>query len=95
MNAICYLNTPPLNGPDDPNYIGGSSWRNSKVGRWNLSYDSISSDIAPSEQFKNKTGETDTEESDQVKVTTFVYEHPPTTSFYKFYTPPPVTRGLI
>lgn len=44
---------------------------------------------------ENKTEETDTEESDQVKVTTFVYDHPPTTSFYKFYTPPPVTRGLI
>ncbi len=95
MNAICYLNTPPLNSPDDPNYIGGSSWRSSKVGRWNLSYDSISSDIALSERFKNKAGETDTEESDQVKVTTFVYEHPPTTGFYKLYTLPPVTRGLI
>lgn len=33
---------------------------------------------------ENKTEETDTEESDQVKVTTFVYDHPPTTSFYKF-----------
>lgn len=44
---------------------------------------------------ENKTEETNKEESDQVKVTTFVYDHPPTTSFHKFYTPPPVTRGLI
>ena len=25
MNTIQYLNTPPLNSPDDPNYIGASS----------------------------------------------------------------------
>ena len=52
MNAIQYLNTPPLNSPDDPNYIGASSWKNCKVGQWDLSYDSITSDIALSEWFK-------------------------------------------
>ena len=49
MNAIQYLNTPPLNSSDDPNYIGASSWKNCKVGQWDLSYDSITSDIALSE----------------------------------------------
>ncbi len=52
MNAIQYLNTLPLNSSDDPNYIGASSWKNCKVGQWDLSYDSITSDIAISEWFK-------------------------------------------
>ena len=52
MNAIQYLNTSPLNSSDDPNYIGASSWKKCKVGRWDLSYDSITSDIALSEWFK-------------------------------------------
>lgn len=52
MNAIQYLNIPPLNSPDDPNYIGANSWKNCKVGQWDLSYDSITSDIALSELVK-------------------------------------------
>ncbi len=55
MNAIQYLNTPPLNSSDDPNYIGVSSWKNCKVGQWDLSYDSITFDIALSEWFKKST----------------------------------------
>ncbi len=52
MNAIQYLNTPPLNSSDDPNYIGASSWKNCKFEKWDLSYDSITSDITLSEWFK-------------------------------------------
>lgn len=52
MNAIQYLNTPPLHSPDNLNYIGASSWKNCKVGQWDLSYESITSDIALREWFK-------------------------------------------
>ncbi len=52
MNAIQYLNTPPLNISDDPNYINASFWKNCKVRQWDLSYDSITSDMALSEWFK-------------------------------------------
>ena len=51
MNAIQYL-TPPLHSPDNHRYIGASSWKNCKVGQCDLSYESITSDIALREWFK-------------------------------------------
>ena len=46
MNPIQYLNAPPLNSSHNPNYIGASSWKNCKIRQWDLSYDSITSDVA-------------------------------------------------
>ncbi len=52
MNAIQCLNTPPLNSSNDSNYIGARSWKNYKVGQRDLSYNSITFDIALSKWFK-------------------------------------------
>lgn len=52
MNAIQYLDKPLTNISDDPNYIGVNSWKNCKGGQWDLSYNSITSDIAFDEWFK-------------------------------------------
>ncbi len=44
-----------MNTFDDPNYIGTSSWKNCKIGRWNLSYDFITSNIALGKLFKKSS----------------------------------------
>ena len=44
-----------MNSFDNLNYIDAISWKNCKVGQWDLSYDSITSDIALSEWFKKST----------------------------------------
>lgn len=52
INAVRYLNTSPPNNPDGPSNISSSSWKMCRVGRWELSYESITADAALRKWFK-------------------------------------------
>lgn len=51
-NTVRYFNTSPPNNPDNLGYIGPSSWKKCSVGRWNLSYESITFETALREWFR-------------------------------------------
>ena len=46
INRVRHLSTSPPNNPDDLGYIGFSSWKKCRVGRWDLFHESITSDTA-------------------------------------------------